>query len=377
MKKGIIALGAFVVTVAVIIVSFTAGYYFAGDTEYSGKGLDKVTEAWNIIADEYVEKGELDEDKLAEGAIEGLMDALDDPHSAYLDQEAYQLNIESSEGKYEGIGAAVAMQEEEAIVLAVYPDSPAEKGGLKVGDIILAVNGVSVEGMSLEEMIVKVRGEIGTELTMSVKRGEQGETVELSMVRGEIKVPSVFSEMIGNVAYIEINRFTERTDSELMPIIRDLEANGAEAIILDLRSNPGGTLNAVIDVTSRFITEGVVLSVVDSEGSEEIYETVKHSITTDLPMIILVNEYSASASEVLSGALKDHGRAVIAGKTTYGKGSVNLLFPLADGSGIYLTISRWYTPNGVLIEGNGVTPDIMQELEGEELLNWAVDYIKP
>lgn len=369
-------LGSFIFVIILVFISFAAGYFSSHLSVSSDEGLGKIAEAWYIITDEYVEKDGLDEAKLAEGAIEGLLEALGDPHSAYLGQEAYQLSIADSEGKYEGIGAAVAMQEEEVIILAVYPDSPAENSGLKPGDTIVAIDGKSIVGLNLNESVLKVRGEVGTSVSISVKREGFEEPLEFDMVRGEITVPSVYSEMIGDIMYIEINRFTERTDEELMPIIRDLEANGAEGIVFDLRSNPGGRLTAVLDVASRFITEGVILSVIDSEGGEEVYESVGHTITTSLPMIVLVDEYSASASEVLSGALKDYERAVIAGKTTYGKGSVNLLFPLEDGSGVYLSIARWYTPNGTLIEGNGVTPDIIQELEGDDLISWAVDYIK-
>jgi carboxyl-terminal processing protease len=179
-----------------------------------------------------------------------------------------------------------------------------------------------------------------------------------------------------DIAYINITHFSELTDEELTEVLESITAEGANAIILDLRSNPGGLLHAVIDVASHFLTEGVVTNVVDNEGKHTTNAVSPKEVTTDLPMVVLVDAFSASGSEVLSGALQDHGRATIAGAVTYGKGSVNILRQLSDGSGLYVTTARWLTPDGRLIEGEGISPDYELELEGEDAVQWAIDYLK-
>jgi carboxyl-terminal processing protease len=199
--------------------------------------------------------------------------------------------------------------------------------------------------------------------------------VEITVVREEITQVSVHFEMRDDIALIRLSRFTEQTNEELTPVLQSIQQRGAVGIILDLRGNPGGLLTAVVDVTSRFQSQGVILTVVDNEGGRETIEATSQDITTDLSMVVLVDGTSASGSEVLAGALADHGRATVAGATTFGKGSVNRLYQL-DGSGLYLTIARWLTPNGNLIEGQGVTPDVPLELTGEALVEWAIDYLK-
>ncbi len=200
--------------------------------------------------------------------------------------------------------------------------------------------------------------------------------MEIEVVRDEIEVASVHFRMIGDIAYIKITDFSARTDDELLSALNSLIQENARGIILDLRRNLGGTLTSVVDITSRFLTEGTVVSVVDSQGSRTTRPVVHQEVTTDLPMVVLVDDYSASGSEVLAGALQDYSRATIAGSQTFGKGSVNILRPLTDGSGLYITFARWFTPHGRLIEGQGIVPDYQLEMEGEEAIQWAVDYLK-
>jgi carboxyl-terminal processing protease len=200
--------------------------------------------------------------------------------------------------------------------------------------------------------------------------------VEIEIVRAEIELDSVLYEMRQDIAYINITHFSEPTDGELSSALESVIAEGATAIILDLRSNPGGLLQSVVDVASHFLTEGVVVSVVSNQGKQTANLVKSKEVTTDLPMVILVDSFSASGSEVLAGAMQDHERATVAGTITFGKGSVNILRQLSDGSGLYVTTARWLTPDGRLIEGEGISPDYELELEGEDAIQWAIDYLK-
>jgi len=339
---------------------------------------DTINEAWDIIFDNYVEKDEIDAQALREGAIEGMLEALDDPYSAYLDEDTYELSISGMEGTFNGIGATVTMGDDYLLIVSTFPGSPAERAGLRENDEILEIDGKSTSGLTLVEAVLLVRGPRGTTVNLLVLHEDESEPFEIEVERDEIEVISVQSEMEGDIACIEITHFSERTDDELLDALNDLIAKDARGIVLDLRRNLGGVLTPVVEVASRFIDEGIVLKIVDSDGNETTRSVVEQEVTTDLPMVVLVDSYSASGSEVLAGALQDYGRAVIAGSQTYGKGSVNTLRRLSDGSGIYLTFARWYTPNGRLIEGQGITPDYElgeEILEGEGAIQWAVDYL--
>ncbi len=359
-----------------LALSFGAGYTLGilKPVDY-GRGIGSVVEAWDIIVEEYVEKDRIDVDSLAEAAIRGMVEALEDPYTAYLDPEAYELSLADIEGRYEGIGAAVGVREGQITIIAPFADSPAAAAGIKAGDIILEIDDRPTSGMSLVEAAAFVRGPRGTTVRLLILHQGETEPEEIEVVRDEILLTSVHFEMMGDIAYINITRFTEQTNDELSPVLLSVGQQEARGIILDLRSNPGGLLGAVIDVTSRFLSDGVVLTVVDNEGGRETHQVTYQEVTTGLPMVVLVDGFSASGSEVLAGALQDHARAIVAGTTTFGKGSVNKLYQLQDGSGLYITIARWYTPSGRLIEGQGIVPDYELELTGEDLINWALDYL--
>ncbi len=342
----------------------------------SAQVSDIFGEAWEIIFRDYVEKESLDADKLSQGAVRGMIEALDDPYSAYLDPEMYQLSLSDLEGKFEGIGAHVAVRDEQIVVIAPLPGSPAEKAGIRAGDKILEIDGEPTLEMSLVEAVLLVRGPKGTPVRLTVLHEGEAEPVEIKIVRDEIQVESVYFEMREDIACIRITSFSAGTDTELLPALESLDREGATGIVLDLRNNPGGMLASVVDVASHFLTEGTVVNMMDNQGERTTMSVRRKRITTDLPLVVLVNEFSASGSEVLAGALQDHGRATVAGKTTFGKGSVNILRQLSDGSGIYITTGRWLTPDGRLIEGKGIDPDFELELEGEEAIQWAIDYLK-
>jgi carboxyl-terminal processing protease len=335
-----------------------------------------VDEAWGIIQRDYVEPDSLDDEALQQGAVRGMIEALDDPHSAYLDPEEYELSADNFGGSFEGIGATVGVSDDdEVIIVAPIPGSPADEAGVRAGDVILGVDGQSTEEMNLIEVVMLVRGPQGTMVTLTIRHDGETEPVDIEIIRDEITLESVYYELRDDTAVITITHFSEITDEELEPVLAEALDAGVSGIVLDLRSNSGGILTTVVDVTSRFLTNGVVLEVVSNDGERVTYPVVRQSLRTDLPTVVLVNEYSASGSEVLAGALQDYDRAVIAGQTTFGKGSVNVLYELSDGSGLYLTTARWLTPGGRPIEGEGITPDYKLDLEVEETLQWALDYL--
>ena len=362
--------------IVVIALAFGGGFFFgSSNSPGSAEGLNVVEQVWNIIFTDYVDRSKLDSANLSRGAIQGMIEALDDPHTSYLEAEHYELGMSSLEGEFDGIGAYVTIEDKQLVIIAPIAESPADKAGIRAGDIIMEIDGEPVKDMSLAEAIIKIRGPKGTAVRLLVLHEGDAEPMEIEIVRARVEVPSVLFEMRGNIAYITITQFSERTDSELSPVLQDLKEQHAAGIILDLRGNPGGLLDIVVKVASHFISKGVVVEVMSNQGKVATLEVVDSSVTTDLPMVVLVDKSSASGSEVLSGALQDHGRAIVAGNITYGKGSVNMLRRLSDGSGLYITTARWLTPGGRLIEGQGIEPDITLELTEEDAVQWAIDYL--
>jgi carboxyl-terminal processing protease len=347
--------------------------YQADVSRLDEEGIKLIEEAWDIIADDT--SGQVDTENLKQAAIEGMIEALNDPYTSYLESEYYELGVSSLEGEFEGIGAYVTVHDGKLMVIAPIADSPADKAGVKAGDVIMEIDGESVNDMSLAEAIIKIRGPKGTTVTLLILHEGESEPVEIAIIRDTIEVPSVRFEMRGDFAYIIITQFSERTESELAPVIQGLSEENARGIVLDLRGNPGGLLDTVVEVASNFITEGTLVEVKSNRGKVASLKVINSAVTTDLPMVVLVDDSSASGSEVLSGALQDHDRALVAGNTTFGKGSVNILHNLDDGSGLYITTARWLTPNGRVIEGHGIEPDVILELTGEDAVQWAMDYL--
>jgi carboxyl-terminal processing protease len=370
MSKTIKIIVVTLLMLATITLSFGAGCTLS--TKISpGFNLDILEEAWSIIQQDYVDRDNIDANTLLQGAVRGMVEALDDPYTAYLDTTAYELSLRNLEGKFEGIGAYVEFKDEQITIIAPIPDSPAERAGIRAGDIILEIDGRSTEGMSLIEAVLNIQGTKGTPVILRVLHQGETESEVITIVRAEIELPSVHFEMKDDIAYIEITYFSESTAQELVPVLVDINQQ-ATGIILDLRGNGGGLLNTVIDVAGFFLPEGVVMDMVDNQGGHTVYSVEGNPLTTDLPLVVLVDGYSASGSEVLTGALQDYGRAITAGARTFGKGSVNILRRLKDGSGIYITTARWLTPNGRLIEGEGLEPDYPLA-EDQDAIQWAID----
>jgi carboxyl-terminal processing protease len=338
--------------------------------------FDILSEAWQQLSQDYIDKDKLDPKTLSEGAVRGMMESLD-PYSSYLDPETHKLWLTSNlEGKFEGIGASISMKDKQLTVVSPIDGSPAEKAGIRAGDKILEIDGQPTSKLSLIEATFKIRGQKGTSVKLLVLHEGDNEPVEIQIVRDEITLDSVFSEMRGDIAYIRITQFLESTGGELENALKDAIGKGAKGIVLDLRNNPGGLLSASADVASQFLAMGVVAKVVDGEGKESVVLVEKGGIATHLPLIVLVNGGSASASEIVAGALQDYGRAKLAGSQTFGKGSVQVVRELSDGSALHITVARWLTPHDRPIDGVGLTPDFVLELEDGELVDWAVDYLQ-
>ena len=366
------------------------------------KQLGVVDEAWSVILNDYVDKDKIDQNALSSSAIKAMLESIHDPYAAYFDAAEFktieQMNVQ---GIYGGIGAMVTIKDGQVTVIAPIAGTPAEKAGIKPGDKILAIDGNSTQGMSLEEAVLKVQGNPGTKVTLEVLHQGEETPITLVITREEINLPSVYPE-IGNVtstpsttpvptvtplpngiAIITITYFSERTGDEAVSALKDVLASGAKGIVLDLRDNPGGILDSAVAVASQFLKQGIVLYALDSSGKKETWDVKPGGLATDVPLAVLVNGNSASASEVVAGALQDYGRAPLIGNQTFGKGSINHFRQLSDGSAIYISIGRWFTPNGRQIEGNGLTPDIVVNTTEQDIqqgkdpqLDRAIEYIK-
>ncbi|MDO8473292.1 MAG: S41 family peptidase [Dehalococcoidia bacterium] len=342
-------------------------------------GLANVEQAWNDIFKNYVDKSKLDPAKLSQGAIRGMLEALNDPYTTYLDPQTYTTEMHQIAAKYEGIGAYVGTKGDQTVVISTIPGSPAEKGNVKAGDVILQVDGKSISGMTPEQAVQLIRGAAGSTVVVTVRHEGATDPVDITLTRAAIQVKTVNWEMKGDIAYVRIARFSEPTSEEFDDaangILEEQSKGNARAMILDLRMNPGGLLDSVVGIASHFFDDGVVLYVVDKDGKRTERNASPNKEQLRMPIVILVDEYSASGSEVLAGALRDRLGATIVGHQTFGKGSVNQFRKLPDGGALYITISRWQTPNGTLIEGKGLAPDIPSDLHGNDMINWAIDYL--
>ena len=338
--------------------------------------FDLVAEAWKTISSTYVNKEDIDPKKLSEGAVRGMMEALGDQYSFYVDPESAKLEMSSLRGTYYGIGAYVGLTDDVVSIVTPIANSPAEKAGLKTGDKILEINGESTKGMNLSEAALKIQGPKGTTVTLLIlKKGEE-KAVTINVVRDEIKIESVSTKMVDNIAYIRLTQFMAASSNELTKAIKDAIDKKAAGIVLDFRNNPGGLLDSAVNIASQFLTQGTVVDVVDNNGTHSPLKVVRGGIAPNIPLVVLVNSGSASASEVVAGALQDYGRAKLIGTQTHGKGSVQIIKSLSNGSSLHITMAKWYTPLGRPINGVGLTPDVKSELEGDKLIDFAVDYLK-
>ncbi len=327
--------------------------------------------AWDHITQNY--DGELDYSKLIYGAIDGMVKAVGDPYTMFLTRDQSTQFNQDLEGSISGIGAEIGVKNDYPVIIAPIDGSPAQKAGIKPGDIVTKIDGTDTKGMDLNTAVSKIRGQAGTKVKLVISRNNTEHALEIT--RENITVNSVKYEIKnGNVGYVEISKFDNNTASLLQKATADLKDKGAKGIILDLRNNPGGYLDAAISVSSEFLEKNkVVVTEKRTVGDpkERVYKSSGKGKFTDnnIPIVILVNGGSASASEIVAGALKDHDRAILVGEQTFGKGSVQTIENLGQGTTLHITVAHWYTPNGKNIGEEGLTPDIAVGLTEDDYNN--------
>lgn len=323
----------------------------------------------------YVE--EVSDKKLIESAINGMLTSLD-PHSSYLDAESFNYMNEQTKGKFGGLGIEVTMDNGLVKVVSPIDDTPAAKAGIKAGDYITHINGETVVGMTLNDAVSKMRGKVGEKVKLSIRR-INSKPIELTIKRQEIKIQSVKSEIKeDSIVYIRISSFTEDVDDAVSKAIKDAKKklkNKLFGIVIDVRNNPGGLLDQAVDVSDLFLEKGEIVSTRSRNESDTVkFMANEGDVAKGLPIVVMINEGSASASEILAGALQDHHRAIILGERSFGKGSVQTVIPLRDYGAMRLTTARYYTPSGRSIQAKGIEPDIeVKPAKVEELESYALN----
>ncbi|WP_281680271.1 S41 family peptidase [Synergistes jonesii] len=304
-------------------------------------------------------KGKIDDTKMYYGALKGLVASLEDPYTRFVDpKDLAEENVEM-EGEYGGLGIYIASREGRTTIIAPIEDTPADRAGVKPLDEIVKVDDKNVWGMESDEIVKLLRGPAGKPVTLQIRRKNINKLIPVKMVREIIKIKTVRSEMLdGGIAYIKLNHFNLKSDGEVRAALENAKKKNAKGVIMDLRNNPGGLLDVCVDVTSQFIPKGVVVGMRGrfEKANETLY--AKEGRANKLPLVVLINEGSASAAEIFAGAVKDHKRGTVVGAKTFGKGSVQTLFNLPDGSGIYVTIARYNTPSGFVLDHKGLQPDV-------------------
>lgn len=375
----------------------------AGERSELAVGVSILEEIFEVLQDEFVDKEILDERALRDAAIRGAIDSLNDPYTEYLSPSDLALGIGGVESTYEGIGATVSDRTGAIQIVTPFRGSPAEAAGIRAGDIILAVDGESTEGWTDQQAVQRIRGPRGTDVVLTVQHtdlvtgGEGPEIEDITITRGQILIQSVFTEprlevipgetgpdlvdrdgnLVEDILYVNIAQFHTETPGELRAALAGVEDGQYIGLILDVRSNPGGLLRQTIEATDEFLNEGAILSEIDADGNLRTFGAQEGGVATSIPIVILQDEASASGSEVLAAALVDHGRAVVVGTRSFGKGTVNQLHPLnkcgvPEGCGaLYVTIGRWLRPNGEVIEGLGISPDFELDLLGDDYIDFG------
>lgn len=366
MNKKTLLISAFVC--CLVITGLLAGTYTlkAVSAQNGYEELRTFTEVLSIIKKNYVD--EVKTKDLVISAMKGMVSSLD-PHSAYLTPEALkELKVETK-GEFGGIGIQIGMKEGILTVIAPIDDTPAFKAGIKAGDKILKISGETTKKMEIHEAVSKMRGPKGTPITLTIFREGWKDAKDFTIIRDIIKIKSVKSKLLSDgIGYAKVSQFQESTANDLLVALNKLQKDGMKSLILDLRNDPGGLLNIAVDTAEIFLPPKRLVVYIKNRTGEKIeYFTEKSTpFFEEIPMVVLVNQGSASASEIVAGALKDWNRAIIIGVQTFGKGSVQSIIPLSDNSGLRLTTAKYYTPNGTMIHNVGITPDIIVKQETKE-----------
>lgn len=358
---------------------------------------------WEKLEDNYYDKQALDGQKLLNGAISGMVEGLDDPYTIFLPLKQNDSFKEGLAGQFQGIGAELGMKEKQIVVVAPLDGSPAKLSGIKAGDAILKVNNDTTSGWTLSQAVEKIRGPKGTEVILSILHKSEETPTNIKITRDTINIKSVEGSIKNvkcsakggssvppreankcqiveekesckdckKVAYIRLSQFGDQTNKEWLVIVNDLdlqiqEDKNVKGLILDLRNNPGGYLTEAAFIASEFIKSGVVVKQEKGNGETTAFSVTRKGLMTKIPMVVLINKGSASASEIVAGALKDHKRAKLVGETSFGKGTIQQAEDLGDGAGLHITIAKWLTPNGTWVHKEGLTPDVVVEVNGEK-----------
>ena len=393
MRTFLKALAAIVVAAIIAGASFLAGFgvnQLISPTQVQTRAdepeqFDLFWEAWQIVEQEFF--GELPDPKeLTYGSIRGALRILDDSATILVEPMPSEDQMIDLRGAYEGIGAIVALDEnDQVVIVSPFDGSPAMQAGIKAGDVVLKVDDVAVTGMPLGEAVRLIRGPKGSTVRLTIMRGEEAAPLVIEVIRGKVELTTVVGMVMeDDIGYVRISLFSERTGQELRETLRELMAEDLSGLILDLRNNPGGVFpSAAIEVASQFLDEGVIVYQQFSDGQEQTYSVKRGGLATDIPLAILVNQGTASNSEVVVGALQDHGRGALIGEQTFGKGSVQHVHEMSDGSSLHVTMARLLTPDRYPFHGMGLTPDIVVPFTEEDFkqgedpqLERAIEYLE-
>lgn len=335
-----------------------------GGSSTNDSSFDKLFEVKDVLHQQYYQ--DIDDEALLEGAIKGMVDAVGDPYTVFFNQEEYQEFQDDGQGNYVGIGVMVGIKEDKIVVITPFEGSPAYEAGIRAGDFILKVEGVEYKGSEMDKAVSVIKGEEGKPVTLTIS--QNGVEKDVTIVRASITLVNVQSEMVsGNIGHVTMLQFTNNTAKQVREAMEELKAKGAEGYILDLRGNPGGYLDEAVDTASLFVEKGkTVLYTLDKAQQKREYLS-KGGEFIGAPLVVLLDEGSASASEVVAGALKDYKAATIVGQKSFGKGIVQMVFNVGNKEGVKVTVSSYYSPNGINIHGEGILPDVEVQLpEGVE-----------
>jgi len=373
----------YLISIFIIIFSFSCGFFVSESLSFykekpsffykiiGKESLEKnidfriFWDAWDLIEEKYVIKP--DASQMIYGAISGLVSSLGDSFSNFLDPRATKEFKEDLNGRFEGIGAELGIKDKKLLVIAPLPETPAEKAGIRAGDWILKIDGKSSEFLTIDEAVNLIRGPKGTEVKITLLHEGSEEPEEIIIKRDTIIVKSVKLDFKDNVAYLDVNRFSDTTTAEVDEAAAEILIKKPKGVILDLRNNPGGYFDAAIDLVSFFVDSGVVVTEKYRDGEKKDFYARGGAKLKDFPLVVLVNKGSASASEIVAGAIQDYKKGVLIGEDTFGKGSVQEILGLADGSSIRLTVAKWFTPHNQSISDQGLRPDFKVEISDEDI----------
>jgi len=378
-KTGIYILGVVLLTAAFfsgVYVGYSNRPEIEKTTELFNKDIGKPPsvdfspfwKAWNILNEKYASDNGFDEQNMVWGAISGLTSSFSDPYTVFFPPVEKKAFEEEVKGSFSGVGMEIGIRKNILTVIAPLKDSPAERAGIRAGDMILKVDGKETANMTIEQAVRLIRGEKGTEVILAVFRDGNEESKEFKITRDIINIPIIDTEIKdGNIFVIKLYNFSERSPQAMREALRKMALSGKGKLVLDLRSNPGGYLEAAVDIASWFLPMGEVVAREQfADGKEVLYRSKGYDGFQDIPMIILINQGSASASEILAGALKEHSKAKLVGEKTFGKGSVQELVPVTRDTALKITIARWLTPRGASISKEGLEPDYKIELTKDD-----------